>query len=100
MATRVKLLYFKPTSVRARLWPIGIALRWTLGFAPAPQFVTMGHTKYGMAEQSEAIFWVFALRVAIMGEAIIVTRNGQWDPAGTVDGSGVHAFGRDFELLP
>ena len=53
-----------------------------------------------MAQQAEAGFWAFALRVALIGEAILVTRNGQWDPAGTVDGCGVHAFGRDFELLP
>lgn len=100
MATRVKLLYFKPTSVRARLWPVGIALKWTLGLIPPPQSVTMGQVQYGMIRQSEFTFWVFALRVALMGEAIIVTRNGQWDPAGTVDSCGVHAFGRNFELLP
>ncbi|WP_238924900.1 hypothetical protein [Achromobacter insuavis] len=100
MATRVKLLYFKPTSVRARLWPVGIALRWTLGLIPTPQSVTMGQVQYGLIRQSESTFWVFALRVAIIGEAIIVTRNGQWDPAGTVDGCGIHAFGRDFQLLP
>ncbi|WP_241074379.1 hypothetical protein [Achromobacter insuavis] len=100
MATRVKLLYFKPTSIQARLTPIGISLKWTLGLIPPPRSITMDHAQYGMDQQAEASFWTFALRVAIIGEAILVTRNGQWDPAGTVDGCGVHAFGRDFELLP
>ncbi|WP_035183322.1 hypothetical protein [Achromobacter xylosoxidans] len=98
MPTRVKLLYFKPATARARIWPLGIALRWTLGLIPAPQFLTMGHTEYQMSDLSELSFWIFAIRVALTGEAIIVTKDGLWDPAGKVDSGGVHAFGRDFEL--
>ncbi|MFY1963581.1 hypothetical protein ACOTH5_31540 [Achromobacter xylosoxidans] len=98
MPTRVKLLYFKPATARARIWPLGIALRWSLGLIPAPQFLTMGYTEYQMSDLSELSFWIFAIRVALSGEAIIVTKDGLWDPAGKVDSDGVHAFGSYFEL--
>lgn len=53
---------------------------------------------FRLAPVSESQFWKFAVRLAFIGVAVVVTRNGIWDPAGTPDSRGSHAFGRDIEL--
>ncbi|MGH8817083.1 MAG: hypothetical protein ACREX5_10865 [Achromobacter pestifer] len=98
MSNRVRLYQFKPATIGAQFSLLGVAIKWSLGMAPPPSALMVDGELFQLAPRSEIQFWKFAIRLAFVGVALIVTRNGTWDPSGTVDSGGVHAFGQDFEL--
>lgn len=98
MANRVQLFQVRPVTVGAQFAMLGTAIKWSLGLVPPPSALVIDGEPFRLAPVSEAQFWKFAVRLAFVGVAVVVTRNGICDPAGTVDGKGVHAFGRDFAL--
>lgn len=97
MRDRIRLLCVQPSSLAARFAFLGIALRWTLGATPRPARLLIGPHDLN-PEGSEAAFWQFALRHALTGQSILVTRGNRWDLAASVDGDEVRAFGRKFAL--